>query len=229
MGSTLYVFIDESGLPNKNEYVTLAGCWCISQNGPAPTLNQSRIKVLEILTSVNEIPDNEQEIKSKDISAGGCDTILNCIKQVTNKDNTIEHAPYPWSESGFPIRFTFASLDAGVTRDIFTEFSHKLDTPRMIQCVLLVDVLSPLLAPSALDQREYDDVRVMLDSEAWSKSKASIETVPGLSDFEYRCEDSKKAPGIQFADLAAGIRRRHQLRKDQFDSAITSLHNLSLE
>lgn len=228
MSRNLYAFIDESGLPSHDEYMTVAACWCVSEYAPAPTLNESRIDLLQTLNGVGEISGDKTELKSKDISPTGLDTVFASLNRITNSDNTILDAPYPWEEDSLPVRFTTAGVDAEAARDVFSGFSSSLDTPRMVQSVLLVDVLSPLLLPSKIDTARYDDVRIILDSETWSNAKDIVSDVPKMSDFEYGITDSKKAPGIQFADLAAGVKRRDQTG-DEFNSAIDELRSLGLE
>lgn len=226
--ANLYVFVDECGLPSHDEYFAVAGCWCVSDLGPAPTLNETRINLRNLMADLGEIPSDQSELKGADLSPDGLDTLFSCLTQMGNEDNTISEPPYPWPSSSQPIRFTYGEVDAGIGRDVFSDFGHDLDTPQLLQSMMLLTVLRPLLYESSLDQTKYRQVRVVLDSPTWENAKEAVSDTDRTSEFEFEICDSKKAPGIQFADLAARVRRMRRL-SESYESADEKLSELELE
>lgn len=228
MVTNLYVFVDECGLPNEDEYFSVAGCWCISEHGPAPTLNETRVSMRNLMAGMGEVAADETEIKGRNLSPQGLDALFASFNQFANQDNTLSNPPYPWGPDSKPVRFTYGEVDANVGRAAFREFGHDLDTPQMVQTMMLLTVLRPLLYESPLDSTRYDRVRVVLDAETWRPAKEAIEDTDRVEDFEFIIEDSTKAPGIQLADVAARIRRMHRLGRD-YNRAVSKLDELRLE
>jgi hypothetical protein len=222
------VFVDESGLPSIDEYYVVAGCWCISDIGPAPTLNETRIDLQDLMVDLEEIPSNKTELKGTDITHKGLDVLFSSLTTMANKDGTIKGPPYPWDDDSTPIQFTYAEVDAGVGREAFTEFGHDLNTPKLLQSMLLLSILRPVLYGSNLDESLYDRVRVILDSKTWEQAKQTLEDAGRASELIFETDDSHKVPGIQLADLAAHVRRKKR-KGTTYETADSTLDRLELE
>ncbi len=226
--TTLYVFVDESGLPSVDEYYAVAGCWCISAIGPAPTLNETRIDLQNLMIDLREIPADRTELKGTDISKKGLDVLFSSLTRIANQNGTTSDPPYPWHDGSTPIQFTYAEVDAGVGREAFTEFGHDLDTPKLLQSMLLLSILRPLLYGSDLDENVYDRVKVILDSETWEQARQTLEDAGRASEFIFETHESHKVPGIQLADLAAHVRRKKR-KGTTYENADSTLDRLELE
>lgn len=226
--TTLYVFVDESGLPSVDEYYSVAGCWCISDIGPAPTLNETRIALQDLMVDLREMPADSTELKGTNLSNEGLDILFSSLTKMANKSGTTSGSPYPWNDDSTPIKFTYAEVDAGVGREAFTEFGHDLDTPKLLQSMLLLSILRPVLYGSNLDESVYDRVKVILDSETWEQARQTLEDAGRASELIFETQESHKVPGIQLADLAAHV-RRNKRKGTTYENADSALDRLELE
>jgi hypothetical protein len=94
---------------------------------------------------------------------------------------------------------------------------------------LLLSILHPLLWKRPLDPASYDQVKIILDAKVWKKPIEKVKRISRVKQQSIGFEtwDSAKVPGIQFADIAAGIRTRSR-KGVTFDHAVEVLDSLEI-
>lgn len=222
---SLYICVDESGSESTDEYFTVAACWFVSSNPPRAALNETKNGLRRLLIDCEELPGGVDELKGKNIQPSGADLLFRNFRQIVRKNNTIEQGILPWS--GFPVRYRTVGLDVALGRSALADLHGDIPVEMSIRTLLLLSVLNPVLYNSAFTADAYDDVQVILDGEIWSQPKESLEGTDRVRNFDFSIKDSKKVPGIQFADVAANLRFTAR-RGAEFQTAPETLSDLEL-
>lgn len=220
---SLYICVDESGSESTDEYFTVAACWFVSSNGPRAALNETQTTLRSLLIDCEELPSGVDELKGKNLQPTGTDLLFRSFQQTVRGDNTIEQSILPWS--GFPVRYRTVELDVSVGRNALRDLHGDIPVEMSMRTLLLLSVLNPILYNSGFTTETYDDVRIVLDGDIWSQPKESLEATDRAGEFDFSIKDSKKVPGIQFADVAANLRFTARRGAD-FDDALGTLSSL---
>lgn len=220
---SLYICIDESGIESADDYFTVASCWFSSTNQPRAALNEARITLRDLLINCEELPVGVQEIKGKNLGSTGADLFFESFRQTIQQDNTIETGLTPWS--GFPVQYRTVEMAVGVGRDALSNIDPTMPVEMSIRTVMLLSALNPVLYNCSFSNDAYDRVQVLLDGEIWTQAKEAIENTERAASLEFSIKDSKKTPGIQFADVAANLRFSAR-QGTEYDSAERTLSEL---
>jgi hypothetical protein len=206
--SSLYVFIDESGVPGEGSFFTVAGFWCVSDRQPPAVLQSSKDKLLEQMNTNYARREPESELKGSQIRNNGLDVLFSMLESTFREDDSIHQNPPVWSD-GRVLRYTANNLNPGLMNSLIRDVSGiDRQSPHMLQTFLLSSILNPVLDNHLVDCSPVESVQVVLDAETWEAPANYIDT--GLSQIEnvpdnveFTIRDSKSTPGIQFADVAA--------------------------
>ena len=220
---SLYICVDESGSESTDDYFTVAACWFVSSNGPRAALNETKNDLRSLLIDCGELPNGVDELKGKNLQPTGADLLFENFYQTVQTDNTIEKGILPWS--GFPVRYRTIGLDVAIGRSALADLHGEIPVEMSIRTLLLLSVLNPVLYNSSFTADVYDDVQVILDGAIWSQPKESLEATDRARNFNFSIKDSKKVPGIQFADVAANLRFTAR-RGAEFQNALDTLSGL---
>ena len=213
----IVVYIDESGNPFENEIAfSTAAAWCTVER------NAGREKPLEsTIDSMKQYLIDDGKFKwAKEIHHRGMpdDYVEFLIFLAVNKartDDTILQDQVYWDRS--PLRFT---MNAGNPHAI--ECLNPEMNPQRLGNFMRLSAIGNLLRPfSTYQGTEELMTEIVLDAEVWESVIERYD--PGLrrmignarvkSEIHY-CR-SAKTPGLQIADLAAGIVRQYLLKSTQ--------------
>lgn len=207
----LIVFVDESGTTAETEEnFTLASVWC------APTTKEGYQTVLRPTVDATRLFVKQltgDEPKELHFAAGlkrNCDPIHERLTKCSYEDSTIFRKNLLWPGRPLAYRFLVSSpkIEAilpGYDKRLF----HKNFRARGI-----ISLLMPLLL---YQDNPTIEVSVILDAEIWKESIVICEEClkNGLSNghvaVSFSCENSSRVPGLQIADIAAGIVRHHSM------------------
>lgn len=132
--------------------------------------------------------------------------MIETVSTKSLEDNSIIKKDHPWSKH--PLGNSIAVYNPKLE----SEIAPHDDFPNVLRARAISSLLQPLL--------NYNgsiglDVSIILDSDCWKKSLSycsdAIEEALRYSDvtISFSCENSKKAPGLQIADLIAGISKNY--------------------
>lgn len=230
MSRCLYAFVDESNHPSNDDWFAVAACWCVSAVPVRATLNETRVSALDFLQDLDVSVDTE--LKSTHISdPSHMDALLSTLDHTLFYNApTLSESPYPWAPDPRPVRFTTQTVDSTARQELFRlAGQNKPDAPEAMRTSLLLSILHPLLWRSPLDPTSYDQVKIILDANVWKKPIEKVNQISRVKqqDIDFQTWDSAKAPGIQFADIAAGIRTRSR-KGVNFAHAVEVLDSLEI-
>jgi len=202
------VYIDESGTTSELEQsITLASVWC------APITKEGHLSVLKYTADMvkNEIEVSTGKWPNEIHFSSGLrrfsDSLVDTAIDSSVRDSSIHKKDLPWM--GRPIAFravTFSPLLEAALPGKDTHFHKNLRARGIIA------LLMPLLLYS--DEIKIE-VSVILDDEVWNGAlnvcKACLKKAVDHSSVSlaFSCESSGRVPGLQIADLAAGVVRQH--------------------
>ena len=214
----ILVFIDESGNPWRGEDTfTAAACWCVpaTKEGIVSvlryTLDETRRKV-EKLTG--KLP---REIHYSDGLRRYAEPLVSTIIEKSPEDSSIvrKDSDHPWSKH--PL---------GCSTAIFTPVAESAtmtdeEFPNILRARALLSLLRPLVVYGGSQSFE---VSVVLDDDCWKKSLDLCSSIKDIASkkgvaISFSCEKSVRIPGLQIADLMAGITRdyyRNGIAEDAF-------------
>jgi hypothetical protein len=206
--SSLYVFVDESGVPGEGSFFTVAGFWCVSDRQPPAVLQSSKDKLLEQMNTNYAHRGPENELKGSQIRNDGLDVLFNMLESTFREDDSIHQNPPVWSD-GRIFRYTANNLNPGLMNTLIRDVAGiDRQSSHMLQTFLLSSILNPVLDNHLVNCSPVESVQVILDSDTWetpanyiNSGLSQIENVP--DDVQFTTRDSKSTPGIQFADVAA--------------------------
>jgi hypothetical protein len=204
----ILVFVDESGMPWDKELIfTGAAIWCV----PVPregyqsvlrfTLDRLRFVARQ---RTGKLPP---EIK---YSAGlrRCSReIMDEVLSSSSKDHSIRKTETPWS--GPPLGCTMSVSMPVAERHM----SMDSDFNNILRARALLSLLRPLAVRRGSRALE---VSVITDAEVWRRSFGYLSSILSLAAakkvrLDFSCESSRRVPGLQIADVVAGICRDYHL------------------
>jgi hypothetical protein len=203
------VFIDESGTTSERERnITLASVWC------APTTKEGHLSILkytadmvkgEIKQLTNKRP-NEIHFASglKRYSDHLFDTAVECSSQ----DVSVHKKELLWP--GRPIAFRTVALSPMI-ESALPGYDGRLFHKNLRARGIIISLM-PLLMYAGDSKIEAS---IVLDAEIWGDALSVCEQcLMGALDsapvaLAFSCESSRRVPGLQIADLAAGVARHH--------------------
>jgi len=226
--TTLYIFVDESGNPTRDDYYVVAGCWCVSHaSSPStvvdPTVQRLRTIAENVFTSRNTVT----ELKGASFPTEVLTAVVQSVDDIWYDDSTIPHPRLPW-DPAYPGRFSIAQSNPEVANSALSSVvGNQLNAPETMKLLLLISVLDPLFRPELLDYSQIDSVEVVLDAEVWDVPAAhasdafeAVNEQPAETSFT--TASSKQIPGLQLADLGAYSWARHH-RKGDCEVVLNSL------
>lgn len=228
---TLYICIDESGVPSSGNCFTVAGCWFGSdRDRPQDILVSTSQKLLSKAATLESLSSPPSELKGKDYDSSTLGRLISHLKQLMYEDDSIRCPSRAWSMS-YPLGFTVTMVQpdiSAVTVDGLT--NNELAIPEIMKRLALNTVLTPLFSAGLVDTSSYDRVRVLLDATVWKRAanefqRATESRLSTDTEIDYATRNSKATPGIQFADIAAVSWRRNLLTGD-CSTASGLLHDL---
>ena len=208
--STLHVFIDESGQHHGGDCYAVAGCWCVSpRRDVSEVLKPTKSKLMGMLEADHP---SLSEIKSSSLGIDEIELLLQCLTQFVHKDQTLDAGRYPW-QSAHPLQISLHDTQPDVAVETLSGMIGELQVPETIQTLALISLLNPLFSPGVISLSGLDQVQVTLDSKIWERAATKVDdTIDRLGaspiDIHFETWDSKKAPGLQVADLCANTWRR---------------------
>lgn len=218
----LMVYIDESGTTSEQEQsITLASVWC------APITKEGYLSVLKYTTDMvkNQIEKLTGKRPNEIHFASGLnrysDSLFDTTIDSSIEDTSIHKRDLPWI--GRPIAFrtvTFSPILEAALPGKDKHFHKNLRARGIIASLM------PLLMYNG-DQKI--EASVILDDNIWGGAlevcedclKKSVDH--GSVALSFSCESSRRVPGLQIADLAAGI-VRHHLIDGSGNKAFNMLH-----
>ena len=213
----IFVFIDESGNPFEGEIVfSTAAAWCVverrEERGGALESTVDSMKQYLVEMGKREWA---KEIRHHEMPDDLAEYLLFLAIDKAKSDCTISRKEIYWN--GPPLTFTTASQNPSALRYLFPEMnSHLLGN------YIRLSTLGNLLRPfSVYGGKDEIQVEIVLDSRVWSKSiekyDPDLKRTVGSRKIHRRIRYSNSAvtPGLQIADLAAGINRKFHLGSSQ--------------
>lgn len=203
-------FIDESGTTDVTETVfTTAAVWCMPSNrdGVQKVLNYTAECIK------NEIKDEMGEIPKEIHHSKGLhrfsDRLLEIAHEKCFEDYSIEKRDMRLIQQ--PIMYNYNIVNPSVESVLPGYDSKSYGNDARVRAI--ARSLQPLFLYGG---EEPIEAEVILDDEVWSKavSLCSPPITKALNGnnvkVHFSCYDSAKIPGIQLADIAAGVLRRFQ-------------------
>lgn len=228
---TLYICIDESGVPSSGDCFTVAGCWFGSdRDRPQDILVSTSQKLLSKAATLKSLSSPPSELKGKDYDSPTLGRLINQLKQIMYEDDSIRCPSRAWSMS-YPLGFTVTMVQPDISATTIDGLANtELAIPEIMKRLALNTVLTPLFLSGLVDLSSYDRVRVLLDAAVWKRAanefeRATESELPTDSEITYSTRNSKATPGIQFADLAA-VSWRRNLLTGECSTAAGLLHDL---
>ncbi|MDH4123321.1 MAG: DUF3800 domain-containing protein [Thermoplasmata archaeon] len=215
--ASICIFIDESGNPFANEIAfSTAAVWCVQ----APSSRRDK-PLSSTVDSLKQYLIDDHKVKwAREIHHRGmpdefAEFLLFMAMNKARTDPTIQKEGCFWDRS--PVRFTM-SIDNPCA---FKLLNPEIDSQKLGNLIRL-SALGNLLRPLCICQNtEKILADIILDAEIWKSAidrydpylKRTIDN-PSIETRLYYSK-SAKTPGLQIADLAAGIIRQHHLKSTQ--------------
>jgi hypothetical protein len=216
----LYIFVDESGNPSRDDYYVVTGCWCVSDERNSRTVLDPTVqRLMNIAEGVLRSTDTVSELKGASLPTEVLTAVIESIDEVWYDDSTIPHTALPW-ETAYPARFSIAQSNPQATQEAISGLlGNQLDAPKTLKLMLLISILDPLFRPELIEYGEIDSIEVVLDADVWKAPAAyasdafdEVGEVP--VEVSFATGSSEKTPGLQLADLGAYSWARHHRKGD---------------
>jgi hypothetical protein len=206
----LIIYIDESGTPNPQETLfATASVWCvpIRKSGYQNTFSYTVSQLRSLLKERHN--KSVDEIHFQNGLTPYALELLTAAHDLVIEDHSIDKTISPWNGHPLGYRTTECSPEA---ESILV--GNNPDYYNALRARSIIHMLTPLLTCRKAAQVEAS---IILDSEVWKKSldlcSGQIERMLGRESvkIDFSCESSSKVPGLQIADLVAGITRKSHL------------------
>lgn len=205
----LLIFVDESGTTSETEHnITLASVWCapLTKEGYQSAL---KFTVDEVKAEINQtIGSWPKEIHFSRGLRRHADALFEKAIASSCQDTTIYKKDLPWN--GRPLAFRTAACCPRIESTL--PGYDKKTFHKNLRARGVISLLMPLLAHSGNPKIEAS---VILDAEVWNDAVSICEAcLKGPLDANsvtvtFSCESSRRVPGLQIADLTAGVFRHH--------------------
>lgn len=203
--------MDESGNYSRGDRYTVAACWCLSEHAPRHVLDGARVNLIQHLQDAYDMGGYDGELKGNHLPNDLLGVALETFEQFVHSDGTVLSSPYPWPESGYPLKLSTDSFQPDSCKRLLSNWMNEVDAPTALQMLSLVSLIDPLYHGNRLDLSDVSSIQLVLDAEVWRSAAEEVTTVldsPNGVPIDFEIRDSKKTPGIQFADMVAyGLRR----------------------
>ena len=213
----IFIFIDESGNPFENEIAfSTAAVWCAVERpeGREKPLKPTIDSLIQYLRDYGRIAWT-REIHHRELPDEYSEYLLFLAIDAARSDNTILRDGTFWD--GAPIMFSIATDNPCAVKAFNPEMTRQILGNRS-----RLNALGNLLRPLCIyDGNEDIRVDIILDAEVWknciNKYDRRLENTINNERIHpeiYFCRSSN-TPGLQIADLVAGINRRFILHSRQ--------------
>lgn len=156
MGETLYICIDESGLPSRGDCYIVAGYWFVSERtNPNDILTPTKDRAIEVIKTHTEGKDAISEIKGASLHPVVLNDTTQWLRNNIYSDDTILTSHTVW-KMNIPLGFTFCSLNPILAIDSITHIAGKTAAPQLVQTLSLNSVLTPLFHQASVDPEACD-------------------------------------------------------------------------
>lgn len=185
--------------------------WCAptSNDGIQSTLRYTVDQIRSLVGKCNrKMP---REIHYSDGLRRKATEIVSTTFQKAYEDNSIRKKDLLWQNH--PLASTTSFFNPQIEWDLVKED----DISNRMRARMISEMLQPLFTFSGGFRLDVD---VVLDSECWKISVDHVaESLKRLTSennvhLKFFCEDSKKIPGLQLADVFAGVSRHYRLERD---------------
>ena len=209
--SEVLVFVDESGDSCPSQALFSVGAvWCSPKsaskhNTLAPTHQTLMDKAFELTGQ------HRKELSHSEGLAPHDDALFDEFLESIKVDRSIHHNEKPWS--GFPLKFTVASACPRLE----VRMAKNPDYGNQTRARCLIEALSPLNHYSGNDGIQAE---VVLDEIVWRRALSYCgdefagPQCPENLSFHFTYEKSHRMPGLQLADLVAGVNRHFLLTSE---------------
>jgi hypothetical protein len=213
----IFAFIDESGNPFENEIVfSTAAAWCVvaRPEGREKPLESTIDSLKQYLIDVGK-GKWSREIRHHELPEDLAEYLLFLAMDKAKSDDSISRGEAFWS--GPPLTFTTTNQNPSALKALIPDA-----TPQMLGNYIRLNALGNLLRPLSV-YRGIGEIQIdiVLDSRVWSKCierfDPNLKRVISGRKVERRIHycSSAVTPGLQIADLAAGINRKYLLESKQ--------------
>lgn len=215
--ATLYACVDESGNFSRGECCSIATCWFVSERrNPLEILMASKDRVASVIEGHAEGPATVNELKGSKFPTPALTEGLRFFGRTMYDDTSLDDRT-PWAQS-YPVAFTTEGIHTGLASELISHAVERPNRATTVRGLALNAALSPLFS-GQIDATAYEQTRVLLDSDAWAVPKEQLESALSNAEIDtarlsFELRDSKKTPGIQFADLVAYTWRRQMMQGD---------------
>ncbi len=184
--------------------------WCAptSNDGIQSTLRYTVDQIRSLVGKSNrKMP---REIHYSDGLRRKATEIVSTTFQKAYEDNSIRKKDLLWQNH------PLASTTSFFNPQIEWELAKEDDISNRMRARMISEMLQPLFT---FNSGFRLDVDVVLDSECWKISLDHVaESLKRLTSennvhLKFFCEDSKKIPGLQLADVFAGVSRHYRLER----------------
>lgn len=206
----LMVFIDESGTTDVTESVfTTAAVWCMPSNrgGAQKVLGYTTERIKDEIKA--EMGGRPNEIHHSGGLHRFSDRLLEIVHRDCYDDFSIEKRNLRLIQQ--PIMYSCNFVNPSIEA-ILPEYDSKT-YGNIVRARAIAKSLQPLFMYGG---EEPIEAEVILDDKVWSKavsmcSRPITEALNGNKvHIQFSCHDSMKIPGVQLADLAAGVSHSFQ-------------------
>lgn len=215
--SRIFVFIDESGNPFENEVVfSTAAAWCVvtrSEDRGKP-LKSTVDSMKQYLVELGK-GKWAREIRHHELPDDLAEYLLFLAADKAKSDETISREEVFWS--GPPLTFTTTSQNPSAVKVLIPDMN-----PQLLGNYIRLNALGNLLRPLSIYEGISEIwVDISLDSRIWSKCieryDPDLKRIIRSREVHRRIRfcNSAVTPGLQIADLAAGINRKFLIESRQ--------------
>lgn len=229
--TVLYIAVDESGLPSQGDCYVVVGCWYVSErHDPTSPLADLKDDLLRFV-GTKQRGGTPDELKGGKMKPGTINGVVDRIESWMWQLDTVETANLPW-DSSYPLGFSRVAYHAEAARRTIERTGvASLEAPNTLKEIALNSILTPLYYEHQLQTRHVDDSCVVLDGNPWVRPADrlgehwgdEIDTEPP----EFQIRDSKETPGIQIADVAALVWKKHS-KNDVCSRSAATLSNYAV-
>jgi hypothetical protein len=213
----IFIFIDESGNPFESEVVfSTAAAWCVVERPEdrGRPLKSTVDSMKQYLVDMGKRKWAE-EIRHHELPDDLSEYLLFLAADKAKSDETISREEIFWN--GPPLTFTIASQNPSAIKLLLPDMNPQV-LGNYVRLNALGNLLRPLSIYKGIDEMQVD---ISLDSRIWSKCIERYD--PGFKKIlrsrrvhrKINFCNSALTPGLQIADLAAGINRRYLLESRQ--------------
>lgn len=208
MGRRLYVFVDESGNHSQRDCYVVAGCWCLTDVTEAShVLKSTKRKLTSWLLN-----DEGTELKGEKFDDAALCSVFSSLREALREDGSIDQYDHPWDVNS-PVTYTLYDSESQLGRAITERHLGESGTGTTPQVIALASAIAPLFRLRDRVNAPIRSYHVVLDDTTWERPRFTLNRMVGRIDWmptvQFVTAKSHSVPGIQLADVAAFVRRKH--------------------